>query len=247
MGYWGNVHRQAWSETAKAVGLERERFWVFLAMQFVVAIAIWIGLGEVGLEKAAISRLAAAAAPFLGFPIVYLWKFFAAPAALAAAETATIGRLQSELNAKPLPPSQEKWIDPRQAYLLVCRLRGLDDKGDAKGADKFGVFFRMRQYACDGELLVRGRPTSPDAKYAYPPRRPIPAQHWEECDFSSKTYILKEDRDDIHDASTQRDGLADDGIIGTYSRNRQADVRYFDLAIRQTDVELLFKKKQQAN
>ncbi|HZP98615.1 MAG TPA: hypothetical protein VFB13_03695 [Reyranella sp.] len=232
MGYWGNVHRRAWLDTAKAVGLEGERFWVFLVLQLVVAIAIYAGLGEAGLEKAAPSRVVATAAPFLAFPIVYALKFIKALPALAAADRANIDDLQEQLNAKPKPPSQETWINPHDAYVLACRLRGLDAKSDPTGDRRYQIFEDFRQFAADDELKIRGRPVDGGGSFFIAPLEFVPSEHWRRFGFKEGAYIANDG--DVSEVTTE-DSLPYGPSIGP----RQHP--YSDLYLRKSDVERLFK------
>ncbi len=209
---------------------------MFLAIQLVVAGAIYLGLGEAGLEKAAVSRLAAAAAPFLAFPLVYFWKFVAAVPALAAESAEVIIGLRGELKRKPVPPSQDLWIDPRQAYLLACERIGLAADDDPRSAASTGIFAELRQFASDGELAVRGRPRRLLDRHAVSPRKPVPPSHWERFGFEVAAYVGHADADTIRNACTEREGLS----------FLDASVRYCDLVLRQADVERLFGKTPSA-
>ncbi|WP_139374081.1 hypothetical protein [Enhydrobacter aerosaccus] len=201
---------------------------MFLAIQLVVAGAIYLALGEAGLEKAAVSRLAAAAAPFLAFPIVYAWKFAAAVPALAAESAAVIAELRGRLDRTPVPPSRDLWIDPHQAWRLAAARRGLAVEDDAATAAAT-VFADLRQYASDGELAVRGRPLWPGDAVAVSPRKPVPTTHWDRHDFDGSAYVGT-------DAATIR--AASTILCGPSSGDN--GVRYCDLVLRRTDIERLF-------
>jgi hypothetical protein len=132
----------------------------------------------------------------------------------------------------PLPASQDTWINPRQAYLLAAQLKGWDSVTDADGRKRWSIFGLLRQYASDGELLIRGRFVSALKIESGSPMTNIPRDHWQTHDFQGPAYIPNDDENYIRFLGTERDGS-----------NWLSHDRYYDLQIRQSDVERLFGKQ----
>ena len=126
MGYWQLVHRQAWTRTLTAVAARPLRLVVLLVAQAVVAAAIWLTLTRLDLPAGDFTwrtigadsiRLAAAAVPFLAFPLLYVGRLLRAPASLhrlmeaqQGEDLAHINALEAEiarLKAEPPPASRD--------------------------------------------------------------------------------------------------------------------------------------------
>jgi hypothetical protein len=82
MRFWREMSARAWGEAAKAVNLEsRERVIVALLIQAVIAAGIFIWGTDP--EAGMLVRALTAAAPFLLFPLLFVWKWICLPPALA--------------------------------------------------------------------------------------------------------------------------------------------------------------------
>lgn len=83
-GYWAAVHKRAWQDTAKSLRLEsREAIVIAILTQTLIGVGLWYALGNTALQSTAWGRLLTAAAPFLLFPVIYIYKFAATPSRLA--------------------------------------------------------------------------------------------------------------------------------------------------------------------
>jgi hypothetical protein len=83
-------------------------------------------------------------------------------------------------------------------------MRGLDEHTDPKGRGRFAIFDDFRQFASDGELVVRGRP-SKDDRWFSAPHEFVPADHWREFEFQDGAYIANDG--DVSGVRTERIGL----------------------------------------
>ena len=101
MGYWSKVAKRAGKEAAAAAGLgASDRVIASLVVQALIALAIYLMLGQAGLEAAAFDRIIIACAPFLAIPILFGWKMITVPGALANEEKNESQRLQDALDDK---------------------------------------------------------------------------------------------------------------------------------------------------
>lgn len=82
-GYWWKVCKRAFREAAELVGFgSAERAVVTIALQGAIAFLIYLLLGETELHDNTGVRLATALAPLAVFPLLFLWKLVAVPAAI---------------------------------------------------------------------------------------------------------------------------------------------------------------------
>jgi hypothetical protein len=101
MSYWRDVARHAWKGAAKAAKIEtKEAITVHVIIQIIAGIVLWFALGPSGLESNLWGRAAAAVAPLLLFPLLFLWKFPTAPAALAKSAAEDRQRTEGALRAQ---------------------------------------------------------------------------------------------------------------------------------------------------
>lgn len=114
---WKDVHGRVWTEAAKAAGLDtRVKVVMAFVGQAVTALLIWLLLGETALAQGSPARVLAAVAPFLMFPILYLWK-------LATVPVAQYGELQAKIAALEAQAAAQAPVrDPDGVYQLGERV-----------------------------------------------------------------------------------------------------------------------------
>jgi hypothetical protein len=77
---WRSAYGPIWREATEAVGLgTRDRVLAALTIQGVIGFGIYVALGRSAWASAVGVRLVTAAAPFLAFPILFLWKLIGVP------------------------------------------------------------------------------------------------------------------------------------------------------------------------
>jgi len=82
-GYWRKVIKIAFKRAAELVGFgSAERAVITVALQTAIALLIYLLLGATELRDNAGVRLITAVAPLAVFPMIFLWKMLAVPAAL---------------------------------------------------------------------------------------------------------------------------------------------------------------------
>ena len=95
--YWVSVHKRAWRDAGKSVGLEsRERVVLLLLIQTLIGLALWFALGNSALQSTIWGRVATAGIPFLLLPAIYLWKLLGTPGRMSAEAEAVIAALQAD-------------------------------------------------------------------------------------------------------------------------------------------------------
>lgn len=83
MGYWGRVTRRAWREAKKGAGIGTfDRTIALIFTQSIIAVLIYIGLGETAVRDDLATRIATAVAPFAFLPLFFLLKLPTVPPVL---------------------------------------------------------------------------------------------------------------------------------------------------------------------
>src|SRR5260370_1955738 len=146
--------------------------------------------------------------------------------------------------AMPLPPSADTWINLHDAYFLSFELRGLTKLTDPEGYRRGPIFDEFRQFASDGELAIRGRPSTHGRRLDRPMIF-VPQLHWQEWSMPADAYIAN-DESTFMIKTEKGAGLLDSSIIPgriTYEGAVESphDFPYYDLMLRRSDVERLFK------
>jgi hypothetical protein len=128
--YWRQVFARAWREAAKSVGLEtRERVVVALIIQGIIAIGLWYAIGPAMAGGTAWTRVLTAAAPFLLFPILFLWRLPRVPAEIGREQQIAL----DEANAKLVEKADRREIQETlgrfiaEADYLKARFAGNED------------------------------------------------------------------------------------------------------------------------
>lgn len=147
MGYWGRVAKRAGKEATAAAGFGTVvRLMASVLVQAIIALLIYVLLGEAGLEQAAPMRLITAAAPFLTIPILFLIKLAAVPAAMHAEDASTIRDLEARLS--PAGPTRREIGDQLFSFETDAKKisKRLKSKDPEAGKDSQAWISEARQY-----------------------------------------------------------------------------------------------------
>jgi hypothetical protein len=168
--FWRRVHKRAFSETRHALRLEStERVVISVIIAIVGLAVLWNVGGQADTAKSLFTKGAATLAILLLLPCIYLWKFFAAPAAMDAetrdkneAETTQLRRKLDEqsINAPDLDLSVEGYIvggvraeDPAAAP-AVLMLSLVNKGGMASVATHWGLKAEYEGKSYNGKLAA---------------------------------------------------------------------------------------------
>jgi hypothetical protein len=118
------------------------------------------------------------------------------------------------------PTVAAKWINMRDAFVLICEMLGLDDVSDPRADRRDRLWPEIRQKARDSDIIIRGRPMPAGGFHDSAPMEDIAREHWRDFDFEPTRYMPGTEDNEVTFGQTIRQNTA---------RNYMTFDRYYDL------------------
>lgn len=194
--YWGNVHRQAWARTRKALHIESgERLVVaFVAALTAVAGLFFWGSGDAANDEL-IARTALATGVVMLFPAFYAWHFARLPSELALAQKQELDRWTL---AEASAVERDAYLWDALLFIIygdwetrIPQVNGANQIGVDLADKIFSVERELRQRALDSKLQVWGMPVGKDLY------QPVEASEWKISELGITGFLDRQSNDSL--------------------------------------------------